>query len=80
VRTDTNRPSSAPWMEPPTPLTALVGVAPRTGAMSGDALLRNGNLPDILAKFGFGLDDIILGIMMTAGASCRKPFEAIENS
>jgi len=33
-----------------------------------------------LAKFGFGLDDIILGIMMAAGASGRTPFEAIENS
>jgi len=48
--------------------------------MLRDPLLRNGNRPTILAKFGFGLDDIILGIMMTAGAFCGKPFEAIENS
>jgi len=42
--------------------------------------LRNGKLPIILAKFGFGLGDIILEIMMPAGASRREPFETIENS
>jgi hypothetical protein len=33
-----------------------------------------------MAKFGFSLGAIILGVVMPAGGSCREPFEAIENS